>query len=48
MWGTVISLSYLFLYVLGSEKIRLMERNMKNLILGSAYSPAKHYKMNFV
>ena len=28
-------------YVLGSEKIRLMERKMKNEILGSAYSPAK-------
>ena len=29
------------LNVLGSEKIRLMERKMKNEILGSAYSPAK-------
>ena len=28
-------------YVLGSEKIRLMERKMKNEILGSVYSPAK-------
>ena len=28
-------------YVLGSEKIRLMERKMKNEILGSTYSPAK-------
>ena len=28
-------------FVLGSEKIRLMERKMKNEILGSAYSPAK-------
>ena len=28
-------------YVLGSEKIRLMERKMKNEILSSAYSPAK-------
>ena len=28
-------------YVLGSEKIRLMERKMKNEILCSAYSPAK-------
>ena len=27
--------------MLGSEKIRLMERKMKNEILGSAYSPAK-------
>ena len=30
-----------FLIVLGSEKIRLMERKMKNEILGVAYSPAK-------
>ena len=30
-----------FIYVLGSEKIRLMERKMKNEILGFAYSPAK-------
>ena len=29
------------LFVLGSKKIRLMERKMKNEILGSAYSPAK-------
>ena len=28
-------------YVLGSEKIRLMEQKMKNEILGSAYFPAK-------
>ena len=27
--------------VLGSEKIRVKERKMKNEILGSAYSPAK-------
>ena len=27
--------------MLGSEKIRLMERKIKNEILGSAYSPAK-------
>ena len=32
---------YLTICVLGSEKIRLMERKMKNEILGSAYSPAK-------
>ena len=30
-----------YLIVLGSEKIRLMERKMKNEILCSAYSPAK-------
>ena len=29
------------IYVLGSEKIRLMERKMKNEILSSAYFPAK-------
>ena len=28
-------------FVLGSEKIRLMEQKMKNEILGSAYSPAE-------
>ena len=28
-------------FALGSEKIRLMERKMKNEILGSAYSPDK-------
>ena len=27
--------------MLGSEKIRLMEWNMENEMLGSAYSPAK-------
>ena len=31
----------ILLYVLGSEKIRLMERKMKNKTLGSDYSPAK-------
>ena len=30
--------------VLGSEKIRLMERNMKNEIFGSDYSPATTLK----
>ena len=36
-----IDINLLSQYVLGSEKIRLMERKMKNEILGSAYSPAK-------
>ena len=39
-WGTTISTDAQ-LNVLGSEKIRLMERKMKNEILGFDYSPGK-------
>ena len=38
---TLDSIRHPYAYVLGSEKIRLMVRKMKNEILGSAYSTAK-------
>ena len=41
MHGGALRVCRAFSFVLGSEKIRLMERKMKNEILGSAYSPAK-------
>ena len=39
--AVVILIFSITIIVLGSEKIRLMERKMKNETLGSAYSPAK-------